>query len=303
LTALGVNHTKLLHSHITGLNVGHAQAKVTRSHWRKKSSHTSTFTTTHDVTTSTTVSSTVTHNHTVSTASLSTHKTSTSRTWTTTTTVSTEYTESSATGQLRGPCVIPSHPEPRTETSVEGVFFTPSFFYALEEASSETKLLSLIKADLVMDSTITQAEYDSFNTRWTVPAGAFSGSYDYVSVDYHRAAFAIQALLADVLQISSVLPQSDIEVLVADFIYCRNQQQLKIFLPFLWNQPASTTQMSANLGLLSAVCHQDSIEILAYKSSITVDEVQSVTVSDSQRLEDEQVLIKWLALHFAAEFN
>ena len=61
--------------------------------------------------------------------------------------------------------------------------------------------------------------------------------------------------------------------------------------------------MSSTLGVLSAVCHTDSMEIFAYRSTISVQEQSGISATEAQRAADEDVLTNWLALHFVGEFN
>ena len=201
--------------------------------------------------------------------------------------------------EQRGPVVIPVKAQPRQDVSSD-YFFTPSFFYEVEEASSVSTLIHLIKVDVEAIAQISDEEYESFNKRWVLPSNAFFGSYDYVSVDYHHAAFAIKRMVSEVLQVT--LPEADLNELVAEVIYCQHQQVLKVFDSNMWNQQADN-MLRNTFGLFAATCKKSSIEIFAYFSKVQVQNKAGIITPRAQRDSDRAILSKWLGLHFVKEFN
>lgn len=194
---------------------------------------------------------------------------------------------------------MPCNPQPRPEVPSD-YFFTPDFFYEVEEASSVSSLIHMIKADVEQIAKISQAEYDSFNQRWKLPANAFFGKYDYVKVDYHHAANAVERMVKDILEAD--LPEADLNNLVAEIIYCQHQQVLKIFDSNMWAQQADN-MLRNTLGIMAATCKQDHIEIFGYFSKVQAQNKPGVQADDAQKAADRGILSKWLALHFIAEFN
>jgi hypothetical protein len=158
----------------------------------------------------------------------------------------------------------------------------------------------MIKADVEHIAQISQADYDSFNQRWSLPQNAFFGQYDYVKVDYHHAAFEVKRMVKDILE--TTLPEQDLNNLVSEIIYCEHQQVFKIFDSNMWSQQ-SDNMLRNTLGLLAATCKDSHIELFAYFSKVQAQAKCGVQTQEAQKAEDRAVLSKWLALHFIAEFN
>lgn len=158
----------------------------------------------------------------------------------------------------------------------------------------------MIKADADKLAKISQEEYDSFNTRWTLPQNAFFGRYDYVKVDYHHAVYEVKRMVKDILEAD--LPENDLNELVAEIIYCEHQQVMKIFDSNIWAQQADN-MLRSTLGILAATCKGSYIEIFGYYSKVQAQSKPGVINDEAQKIKDRAILSKWLALHFIAEFN
>ena len=202
-------------------------------------------------------------------------------------------------GDLKGPIVIPQRPAPR-EDYASSYFFTPNFFYQVDESSSVETLLGRVHKHVERIASISDEEYADFNKYWSVPSNGWYGRYDFVKVKYDYVSFEVRRMVTEIL--GAKIPEEDLGRLILEIIKCQDGQVFKVFDSNQWAY--STDNMLINsFGVISATCSTDYVQLFSYFSSTqAASKTDLANITETMRKRHKNILGRWLALHFVREF-